>query len=288
MKIEASAAAAGQAASRVLPLGQHPLGKAFRPLVSQPSSLHLTADGQSRPASGDGAASGNILASGDVTAGRNGTAGRGEAADEEGAVQSGRRIPSAPQRIDHVYYHVSRQLKRHLRQSRKPPVVVVADSPQSEVLHQAISAFGGSPSLRQVANLVVAFPRAEPSEVDELADGCPKQLLLAIDRYDLYGHIAILRPRNPREEMTELLRIARDRRGVLLADGSDVTRGCGGVKPSLLRLSSALRVPVISADGGAPLDGRGRPERQGASDARDDSTHNRRLGPVARIHALLA
>lgn len=196
---------------------------------------------------------------------------------------------AAPKRRDYIYYQVSRQLRRYLRESRKPPVVVVSESAESELLRQAVGAFGSSPSLRDVANLVISFPGVPSSDQSGRCGSCPQHLLLAIDRYDLYGHIAILRPQNSRDEVTELLRIARDRGGVLLADGTGNEEGENEARRLLMRLSSALRVPVVTADGGGSLDGQDRVERQGSpSRTRDSLTQKRKLGPVARIHALLA
>lgn len=188
-----------------------------------------------------------------------------------------RRPPqAAPERVDHVYYRVCCQLKRHLRQLRRPPVVVVADSTECELSRQAVCIFGRSPSLREAANLVIVLPRPEQGDEEEQLAGCAKQLLLAIDRYDLYGHVALLRPRSPHDEITELLRIAHDHRGVLLVDElGDADEG-SDANGSLIRLSSALRVPIVSADA------------EYASDVQDDSTQKSKLSPVARIHALLA
>lgn len=199
------------------------------------------------------------------------------------------RTPSAaaPERKDQIYYQVSCQLKRYLRKSRKPPVVVVAESAESKLLSQAVCAFGSSPSLRDIANLVIAFPRVQERDEEGRFGGCPKRLLLAIDRYDLYGHIAMLRLRDPRDETNELLRIAHDHRGVLLVDGAGDADEGDDANGALIRLSSALRVPVVSADAGGQIDVQGLVGARGSADARGDSAQKRDLNS-ARTHALLA
>lgn len=165
----------------------------------------------------------------------------------EGPTQTLRvRSTVAPPRDDATYYRVSCQLRRHLRDARKPLMVVAAESADHEQLQQAITAFGGSPALQEAANLVLVLTGSPPPEADEDRGTRVKQLLLAIDRHDLYGLVALYAPQDDLET-TELLRIGRDRRGVLLGVAS--ARAASQASPLEL-LASDLGIPVIDADSG--------------------------------------
>lgn len=107
-------------------------------------------------------------------------------------------------------------IDRFLTDPRKPLIVAVARPAPKKNLATLVMAYGEDPELRSMANLaVVAGTRDDLTQADETARGVLLELLLLMDRYDLYGHLALPK-RHGKEDVPELYRLAADRGGVLV------------------------------------------------------------------------
>ena len=95
-----------------------------------------------------------------------------------------------------------------LRQPGRPLIVAVARPVERKNLVGLIEIYAGSPTLRARADLVIlAGLRHDIASAEPEQAGVLRGLLAAIDRHDLYGHVAIPK-RHLREDVFALYRLA--------------------------------------------------------------------------------
>jgi len=86
---------------------------------------------------------------------------------------------------------VGREISRFLREPDKPLILELARPDPRKNIVSLVDAYGSSPRLQELANLaVVAGYREDIGDLDEGAQEVLTDLLMAIDRYDLYGKVA--------------------------------------------------------------------------------------------------
>lgn len=135
-----------------------------------------------------------------------------------------------------------------LRDPSKPMILAVARPVAKKNLCLLIDAFAVLPALREAANLVVlAGLRTSPSCGTVEQQGVIRDLLAAIDRNDLYGHVAIPRRHQP-GDVAGLYRLAADGGGLFINPALH--------EPFGLTLIEAARaaVPVVATQNGGPVD----------------------------------
>src|SRR5690606_16023806 len=115
-----------------------------------------------------------------------------------------------------------------------------------------LDAYGQSPELQDLANLViVAGSRDDVEEMDKGPRGVLTDLLLRIDRYDLYGKVAYPKRHEP-DEVPEIYRAAARSGGVFVNPALTEPFGL-----TLLE-ASASGLPVVATDDGGPREILGR------------------------------
>ena len=86
---------------------------------------------------------------------------------------------------------IAEEICRFLRDPQKPIILALSRPDTRKNIGAPVSAYGDSEELQAAANLlVVAGNRDDISELDEGAQEVLTELLLLIDRYDLYGKVA--------------------------------------------------------------------------------------------------
>ncbi len=86
---------------------------------------------------------------------------------------------------------VGKELARFLREPEKPIILELARPDPRKNIVALVEAYGGSPRLQEMANLVVvAGYRDDIGDLEEGPQEVLTSLLMAIDRYDLYGKVA--------------------------------------------------------------------------------------------------
>ena len=109
---------------------------------------------------------------------------------------------------------VAAKVDRFLREPGLPMLLCIGRPVPGKNLQGLVRAFGEDPELRKRANLVlVAGNRQDIGDLDKESRTTWKQLLLAIDRYDLYGQVAIPKTHDP-ADIPDLYRLAAQRRGL--------------------------------------------------------------------------
>ncbi|MEO0603545.1 MAG: HAD family hydrolase, partial [Myxococcota bacterium] len=140
------------------------------------------------------------------------------------------------------------ELARFLREPDKPLVVVLARPVPRKNLPGQIEAFGANPELRKLANLVViAGTRDDIDELPEPGGDVLGEVLVAIDRHDLWGHVAI--PKQVAgDDIGLLYRLAALRRGIHV--NAALTEPFG----LTLIEAAASALPIVATNDGGPRD----------------------------------
>ena len=143
---------------------------------------------------------------------------------------------------------IALELKRFLHRPTKPLVLALSRPDPKKNIVTLIDAYGESPHLQEAANLVIiAGNRDDIQDMDEGARGVLNDILLAVDRHDLYGKIAYPKHHRP-EEVATLFRLAAASRGVFVNPALTEPFGL-----TLLE-AAACGLPIVATEDGGPID----------------------------------
>ena len=111
-----------------------------------------------------------------------------------------------------------------------------------------MQAYGESPTLQAAANLVIiAGNRDDIRDMDDGAQAVLTELLLLVDSYDLYGHIALPK-HHTQEEVPDIYRLAAQSKGVFINPALTEPFGL-----TLLE-AAACGLPLVATENGGPVD----------------------------------
>ena len=152
--------------------------------------------------------------------------------------------PQGNERRSSIY----RELKRFLHKPEKPMILAVSRPDERKNITTLVEAYGASRALREQANLViVAGNRDDIAAMESGAASVLTDLLLTIDRWNLYGSVAY--PKHHRaDDVPVLYRIAALSRGVFVNPALTEPFGL-----TLLE-AAASGLPVVATDDGGPAD----------------------------------
>lgn len=137
-------------------------------------------------------------------------------------------------------------MDRWLREPHLPLVLAISRPAPKKNLPALVEAFGRDPALREQANLAIfAGVRDDVATTEEEAKAVYTDLLLAADRHDLWGSIALPKRHAP-EDVPEIYRVAAQRRGVFVNPALTEPFGL-----TLLE-AAASGLPVIATSDGGP------------------------------------
>ncbi|HEU4707862.1 MAG TPA: HAD-IIB family hydrolase [Methylophilaceae bacterium] len=130
----------------------------------------------------------------------------------------------------------------------KPFILAICRPDARKNLHGLIQAYGESPKLQALANLViVAGTREDIRQMDDSQRKVMTDLLLDIDRYDLWGKVAVPKNCVP-EQIPELYRLAVKRRGVFVNPALTEPFGLTLIE------AAASGLPFVATEDGGPVD----------------------------------
>lgn len=142
-------------------------------------------------------------------------------------------------------YH---ELTRFLKQPEKPMILALSRPDQRKNINTLVEAYGESATLQSQANLViVAGNRDDISELDEGAQQVLSELLLSIDRYDLYGKVAYPK-HHQSDDVSILYRLAALSQGVFVNPALTEPFGLTLIE------AAACGVPIVATEDGGPRD----------------------------------
>jgi len=143
---------------------------------------------------------------------------------------------------------IREEVERFLRDPTKPMVLVLARADERKNFEGVLDAYARTPGLRDAANLVlVAGNREDIQTMEPASRRVLNDILLAVDRYDLYGSVAYPK-RHGLEDVPDLYRMAARSRGVLVNAALTEPFGLTIVE------AAASGLPVVVTDDGGPRD----------------------------------
>jgi len=137
-------------------------------------------------------------------------------------------------------------LERFLQHGERPVILAIARPDERKNFAGLIEAYGGTPGLRERANLVlIAGNRDDLREMPAAARRVLGQILELVDRYDLYGSVAYPKWHRP-SDIPDLYRWAARSGGVFVNPALTEPFGL-----TLLE-AAASGLPVVATDDGGP------------------------------------
>ncbi len=149
-----------------------------------------------------------------------------------------KRIESSPQKL----------VDKYLANPEKPLIFSISRPDARKNIKGLIEAFGKNPALQEAANLlIVAGTREDIRELEESEKKVMSDLLFDIDRYDLWGKVAIPKYVS-QDDVPEFYRLAARRRGVFVNPAFTEPFGLTLIE------AAASGLPFVAPDDGGPRD----------------------------------
>jgi len=140
------------------------------------------------------------------------------------------------------------QIERFLQDPDKPLILALSRADTRKNNQTLLDAYGGSEELQQIANLLlVVGSREDIRDLEEGAQSVLTDLLIRIDTYDLYGHVAIPK-HNRQDQVPEIYRLAAESGGVFVNPALTEPFGL-----TLLE-AAASGLPLVATENGGPVD----------------------------------
>lgn len=163
-----------------------------------------------------------------------------------------------PPGIDLTHFHppegnewqtdIALEIARFLREPQKPIILALSRPDVRKNIGALICAYGEDPALQEAANLVVvAGNRDDIGDLDKGAQEVLQELLLLIDRYDLYGKVAY--PKHHRfSDVPMIYRLAAASNGVFVNPALTEPFGLTLIE------AAASGLPIVATEDGGPQD----------------------------------
>ena len=141
------------------------------------------------------------------------------------------------------------KLNRFFLQPDRPVILSICRPDKRKNIAGLIKAYGEDLELQSMANLAVfAGIRKDITNMEDNERDVLTEILLLMDKYDLYGKIAIPKKHDFEHEVPELYRIAAEKKGVFV--NSALTEPFG----LTLIEAAACGLPILAPDDGGPQD----------------------------------
>jgi len=137
---------------------------------------------------------------------------------------------------------------RFFKEPDKPLILALSRADKRKNIAALVQAYGQSPELQQKSNLViVAGNREDVDDLDDCAQEVFHELFVAIDRYDLYGKVALPK-RHGRHQVPMFYRMAACTGGVFVNPALTEPFGLTLIE------AAASGLPVVATEDGGPRD----------------------------------
>lgn len=146
-------------------------------------------------------------------------------------------------------HRMQHRLARFLSEPEKPLLLALCRPDRRKNIQSLIKAYGESPQLQAIANLAVfAGIREDIETMPENEQEVLTDILLLMDRYDLYGKMAIPKHHDSDFDVPELYRIAASTRGLFVNTAFIELFGLTAIE------ASATGLPFVVTKNGGPQD----------------------------------
>ncbi len=140
------------------------------------------------------------------------------------------------------------ELERFLREPRKPMILALSRPDERKNITALVQAYAQHPTLRDIANLVViAGNRDDLASMERGPRQVLSDLLIDIDRYDLYGKVAYPK-HHQADDVPELYRLAARTRGIFINPALTEPFGLTLIE------AAASGLPILATEDGGPRD----------------------------------
>lgn len=144
---------------------------------------------------------------------------------------------------------MSRELNRFHFQPDKPIVLALCRPDRRKNINALVQAYGEDKELQSMANLAIfAGIRSDIEEMEEGEREVLTDMLLMMDRYDLYGRMAIPKKHESHRDVPELYRLVASKHGVFVNPAHVEPFGLTFIE------SSAVGLPFVGTHNGGPQD----------------------------------
>jgi len=141
------------------------------------------------------------------------------------------------------------ELNRFFMHPDRPVILSLCRPDKRKNIAGLIKAYGEDLELQSMANLAVfAGIRKDITKMEDNEQDVLTEILLLMDKYDLYGKIAIPKKHDFEHEVPELYRIAAEKKGIFVNSALAEPFGLTLIE------SAACGLPIIAPDDGGPRD----------------------------------
>lgn len=148
---------------------------------------------------------------------------------------------------EQALYRINAEIERFLFNPAKPLILSIGRADKRKNFENIIDAYGSDKELQSMANLAIfAGVRKDISQMPEEEQEILTRLLLLLDKYDLYGKMAIPKKNDPTLEVPEIYRIAARKKGVFVNATPGENFGLTIIE------SAACGLPVVASPTGGP------------------------------------
>lgn len=160
-------------------------------------------------------------------------------------------LPAAEidERYKQARSRIQQRLKRFLTDPNKPLLLAVCRPDRRKNVQALIKAYGESPELQAIANLAIfAGVREDIETMPDNERQVLTEILLLMDRYDLYGKLAIPKRHDSDFDVPELYRLAASLRGIFVNSAFIELFGLTAIE------AAATGLPFVVTEDGGPQD----------------------------------
>ena len=144
-------------------------------------------------------------------------------------------------------YWVAETISKFLINPHKPIILALSRPDRHKNLHTLIEVYGKDKELQSIANLVIfAGIRRDISKMPESEKEVLTDLLLLMDKYDLYGKMALPKKHDVENEVSIIYRYAAEKRGVFVNLALHENFGLTVIE------SASSGLPVVVTKNGGP------------------------------------
>lgn len=149
---------------------------------------------------------------------------------------------------DELETQIFARLTAPLKEPNRPIILALSRPDHRKNISALVEAYGRSPRLQELANLmIVAGNRDDIDELDEGAREVFHELLVTVDRYDLYGKVTLPK-HHQRDEVPQIYRIATASGGVFVNPALTEPFGLTLIE------AAASGLPIVATEDGGPQD----------------------------------
>ncbi len=148
---------------------------------------------------------------------------------------------------EQALYRVNSDIERFLFNPAKPLILSIGRADKRKNFEMIIQSYGQDKELQAMANLAIfAGVRKDITKMPADEQDILTNLLLLLDKYDLYGKMALPKKNDPRLEVPEIYRVAARRKGVFVNATPGENFGLTVVE------AAACGLPVVASPTGGP------------------------------------